>query len=249
MARTRRGAVRPLLRHGRRDAAVRGCWPAPTAGAPATSHSSASIWPNVLAALDWIDRYGDRDGDGFVEYARRSEHGLVQQGWKDSHDSVFHADGALADAPIALCEVQGYVYEAKQQRRRAGGGAGQSPNSRRAGATQAQTLRTPLPAAPSGARTSALYAMALDGEKRPCRVASSNAGHALWTGIASPEHARAHGAALAGSGLLHRLGHPHDRRADSRATTRCRITTARSGRTTTRSSPWAWPATATPTRP
>src|SRR5918994_4429645 len=67
----------------------------------------------ALAALEWIDRHGDADGDGFVEYQRRTDEGLVQQGWKDSHDSVFHADGTLAQAPIALCEVQGYVYEAR----------------------------------------------------------------------------------------------------------------------------------------
>src|SRR5436190_10434756 len=71
------------------------------------------IWPNIEAALKWIDHYGDCDNDGFVEYARHSDKGLVQQGWKDSHDSVFHSDGRLAEAPIALCEVQGYVYEAK----------------------------------------------------------------------------------------------------------------------------------------
>src|SRR5262249_35029499 len=68
------------------------------------------IWPNVKRALHWIDNYGDRDGDSFVEYLRNSPNGLVQQGWKDSHDSVFHADGALAHGPIAMCEVQGYVY-------------------------------------------------------------------------------------------------------------------------------------------
>jgi glycogen debranching enzyme len=71
-----------------------------------------SIWPNIEAALEWIERYGDRDNDGFVEYAKRSKNGLTTQGWKDSHDSVFHADGTLAESPIALCEVQGYVYEA-----------------------------------------------------------------------------------------------------------------------------------------
>ncbi len=72
-----------------------------------------SIWSNVERALDWIDHYGDRDGDGFVEYFRQSPRGLVHQGWKDSHDSVFHANGALAEGPIALCEIQGYVYAAK----------------------------------------------------------------------------------------------------------------------------------------
>ena len=72
------------------------------------------LWPNLERALQWIDTYGDCDGDGFVEYSRRSKDGLVQQGWKDSNDSVFHADGTLAAGPIALCEVQGYVYAAKR---------------------------------------------------------------------------------------------------------------------------------------
>src|SRR6266436_1142101 len=72
-----------------------------------------SLWPHVEAALAWIDNYGDEDGDGFVEYSRHSANGLAQQGWKDSSDSVFHADGRLAEPPIALCEVQGYVYAAK----------------------------------------------------------------------------------------------------------------------------------------
>ncbi len=72
-----------------------------------------AIWPNIMAALDWIDVFGDVDGDGFVEYAREAENGLVNQGWKDSYDSIFHADGSLAEGPIALCEVQGYVFSAK----------------------------------------------------------------------------------------------------------------------------------------
>ncbi|HYY60388.1 MAG TPA: glycogen debranching N-terminal domain-containing protein, partial [Burkholderiales bacterium] len=73
-----------------------------------------AIWPNVLSALEWIERSGDRDGDGFVEYDRKRTSGLRNQGWKDSDDSVFHADGALAEPPIALCEVQGYVYAARR---------------------------------------------------------------------------------------------------------------------------------------
>src|SRR5207302_8060086 len=72
-----------------------------------------AVWPNVERALEWIDTLGDRDRDGFVEYNRMSANGLVHQGWKDSHDAVFHADGSLAEGPIALCEVQGYVYGAK----------------------------------------------------------------------------------------------------------------------------------------
>jgi glycogen debranching enzyme len=73
-----------------------------------------SIWPNVQAALRWIDQYGDRDGDGFIEYHRQAENGLVHQGWKDSDEAVFHADGSSAHGPIALCEVQAYAYAAKQ---------------------------------------------------------------------------------------------------------------------------------------
>jgi glycogen debranching enzyme len=71
------------------------------------------IWPNIQRALAWIDQYGDPDGDGFVEYTRKSKHGLIHQGWKDSHDAIFHKDGTSAEGPIALCEVQGYVYAAK----------------------------------------------------------------------------------------------------------------------------------------
>jgi glycogen debranching enzyme len=72
------------------------------------------IWSNIERALHWIDHYGDRDGDGFVEYGRLTPHGLLQQGWKDSQDSIFHADRSIAKGPIALCEVQGYVYAAKR---------------------------------------------------------------------------------------------------------------------------------------
>ncbi|MBE7213327.1 MAG: amylo-alpha-1,6-glucosidase, partial [Gluconacetobacter diazotrophicus] len=73
----------------------------------------ARLWPHVERAVRWIDEHGDRDNDGFVEYGRRNDKGLVNQGWKDSFDSVFHADGTLAEGPIALCEVQGYVYAAR----------------------------------------------------------------------------------------------------------------------------------------
>ncbi len=74
------------------------------------------LWPSINAALAWIDRDGDRDGDGFVEYARQTGEGLQNQGWKDSNDSVMHADGQLAEGPIALCEVQAYVYAASRRR-------------------------------------------------------------------------------------------------------------------------------------
>jgi len=147
-----------------------------------------AIWPNILAALEWIDRYGDADGDGFVEYARRSEEGLVQQGWKDSHDSVFHSDGRIAEAPIALCEVQGYVYEAKlgaaELARVIGNGVLATALEQ-----QARQLAHRFQAA-FWCEEIGTYAIALDGHKRQCKVASSNAGHTLWSGIASQEHAQ-----------------------------------------------------------
>ena len=145
------------------------------------------IWPNVLRALEWIDRYGDADGDGFVEYARQSENGLQQQGWKDSHDSIFHADGRFADAPIALCEVQGYVYEAKLRAARLAEVLGEeelSQDLREAARLLKQRFNEAF-----WCEEIDCYAIALDGNKQRCAVASSNAGHALWSGIATPEYA------------------------------------------------------------
>jgi glycogen debranching enzyme len=147
-----------------------------------------SIWPNVIAALEWIDRDGDVDGDGFVEYARRSREGLIQQGWKDSQDSVFHADGTLAPAPIALCEVQGYVYEAKLLAADLARRVGDDTLAKRL-RSQAQELKRKF-LQRFWCEDLGTYAIALDGAKQPCRVAASNAGHALWSGIASPQHAR-----------------------------------------------------------
>ncbi|TCL65688.1 amylo-alpha-1,6-glucosidase [Rhizobium sp. BK251] len=145
------------------------------------------LLPNIEAALTWIDEHGDRDGDGFVEYGRLTQEGLINQAWKDSHDSVFHADGTLAKGPIAIAEVQAYVYGAWQ-----------------AAAEIFRRLGRPERAAKFLARAEGLrrafdtsffdeelgtFVLALDGDKRPCRVRSSNAGHALFTGIAYPERA------------------------------------------------------------
>ncbi len=146
------------------------------------------IWPHVTGALDWIDRDGDRDGDGFVEYARRSRDGLRNQGWKDSEDAIFHADGALAEGPIALCEVQAYVYAAKRGAARLATVVGERERSR-ALAGEARALRARFEAA-FWCEELSTYALALDGDKRPCRVRASNAGHCLFTGIASPTRAR-----------------------------------------------------------
>ena len=147
-----------------------------------------SIWKNIEAALDWIDNYGDKDGDGFFEYASQNEKGLSQQGWKDSDDSVFHANGNAATGAIALCEVQAYVYDAWC-----------------CAVKLYLMLEQPQKAAVFEKKSAALkknfnqcfwceeigtYALALDGEKRPCLVRSSNAGHVLYSGIATRRYAR-----------------------------------------------------------
>jgi glycogen debranching enzyme len=147
-----------------------------------------SIWPNILAALRWIDTYGDVDGDGFVEYARKSKEGLTQQGWKDSQDSVFHSDGTMAEAPIALCEVQGYVYQGKRTLAEVARHFGETELADRL-LSEADTLRQRFQAA-FWCEDLGMYAIALDGQKQPCRVLASNAGHCLWSGIASQEHAQ-----------------------------------------------------------
>lgn len=147
----------------------------------------ANLWGSIEAALRWIDDHGDRDGDGFVEYYRESPNGLANQGWKDSQDSIFHRDGRLADGPIALCEVQGYCYAAKLH-----------------GARLARALNLPERAAELERGAELLrrrfedafwcedigcYALALDGDKVPCGVRTSNAGQVLLSGIAAPDRA------------------------------------------------------------
>ncbi len=146
-----------------------------------------ALWPAIDRALGWIDTHGDRDGDGFVEYERRTSEGLVQQGWKDSQDSVFHADGTLAPAPIALCEVQGYVYRARLAAAEIIDALGNGTRSATLRA-QADALRERFEAA-FWIEELSTYALALDGEKRPCRVLASNAGQCLFTGICAPDRA------------------------------------------------------------
>ncbi|MGK6317391.1 amylo-alpha-1,6-glucosidase [Neorhizobium sp. DT-125] len=148
----------------------------------------AEIWPNIDAAMRWIDEHGDRDGDGFVEYQAESNGSLKNQGWKDSHDSVFHEDGTDAAGAIALCEVQGYVFAAKHSAARMAERLGHhdlAGDLRRA----AEELRVRFEA-DFWDEQLGTYVLALDGMKRPCRVRSSNAGHALFTGITSPERAK-----------------------------------------------------------
>ena len=147
------------------------------------------LWPNIDAALGWIDGPGDPDRDGFVEYRRADEKGLVNQGWKDSHDAIFHADGSLAQGPIALCEVQGYVYAAKRLAARAARRLGMQARGDALDA-QATKLAEQFEAA-FWCADIGTYALALDGQKRPCRVRTSNAGQVLFSGIAAPERADA----------------------------------------------------------
>jgi glycogen debranching enzyme len=158
------------------------------------------LLPHADRALAWITEFGDRDGDGYVEYQRRSRDGLVNQGWKDSWDAVRHADGALAQPPIALCEVQGYVYAAYVARAHFAREAGDHATHEHYASLATRLHR----------RFNedfwldelGTYAMGLDADKRPIAVASSNVGHCLWTGIVDPARARTVADSLLGPSLF-----------------------------------------------
>jgi glycogen debranching enzyme len=158
------------------------------------------LWPNALKALEWIDRYGDRDGDGFVEYERRSPRGLVNQGWKDSGDCIRDRSGGFAAVPIALAEVQGYVFDAK---RRIADIAALRGDDELAGRLRAESeaLRRKFEDA-FWVEDERYYAMALDRDKRQVDAIGSNAGQCLWSGIASPARARDVADRLMGPGLF-----------------------------------------------
>jgi glycogen debranching enzyme len=156
------------------------------------------LWPHVERALAWIDRYGDLDGDGFVEYAQRSTEGLSSQGWKDSGDSISHRDGTLAEGPIALCEVQAYVYAARRRAAELAAALGRAERVAELTA-QAELMRKSFEQA-FWLEELGTYALALDGAKRPCAVRASNAGHCLYAGIASPERAARVAATLGAEG-------------------------------------------------
>ena len=149
--------------------------------------TAVALWPHVERALAWMEKYADLDGDGFIEYARQSDTGLIQQGWKDSWDSVFHADGSLAEPPIALCELQGYAYAARTGAALLADALGKKARANALRESAAE-LRHRFDAA-FWDEDLGTYALALDGRKRRCRVRASNAGHALLTGIALPKRA------------------------------------------------------------
>lgn len=147
-----------------------------------------NIWPQIRQALHWIDHYGDIDGDGFVEYKTKSSKGLTNQGWKDSQDSVFYDSGELAEDPIALCEVQGYVYDAKMKASEMAAALGERELHDQL-IEQAKALKKKFNEQ-FWSEAKQTYVLALDGKKNPCDVRSSNAGHCLFSGIATRERAR-----------------------------------------------------------
>lgn len=145
------------------------------------------IWPNIQKALYWIDNYGDIDGDGFLEYKTKSSKGLTNQGWKDSMDAIFYEDGRLAEDPIALCEVQGYVYDAKIKACQIAHVLGHEEIASKL-ESEAFLLKENFNRTFWSERKQ-IYVIALDGKKNQCNVLSSNAGHCLFSGIATPDRA------------------------------------------------------------
>ena len=146
------------------------------------------LWPSIEAALGWMGNYGDLDGDGFLEYQQGPKGwGLINKGWKDSYDGVFHADGALPKGPIALVEVQGYLYEAKRRGGELALLLGKGELAQRL-FKEAEDLRERFEES-FWCEEISTYALALDGDKRPCRVKTSNPGHCLFSGIVSKERA------------------------------------------------------------
>jgi glycogen debranching enzyme len=152
--------------------------------------TAIELRPNVMRALRWVDEHGDRDGDGYVEYDTRSEQGLGNQGWKDSWDGVLFGNGALPDRPIAMAEIQGYVYDAKMRI---------AEIADQAWSDQELAARLRVEAAALFERFNddfwledrgGFYAMALDGDKRPVDAMTSNMGHLLWSGIVPEDRAR-----------------------------------------------------------
>ena len=146
------------------------------------------LWPAIEAALRWIDTCGDPDGDGFVEYQRATDQGLRNQGWKDSYDAIFHDDGRLAEGNIALAEVQGYVFAGKRLAARCAQRLGRREIAHRL-EMEAHQLAQRFEEA-FWCEEIGTYALALDGNKEPCRVRSSNAGHLLFSGMIADDRAR-----------------------------------------------------------
>jgi glycogen debranching enzyme len=154
----------------------------------ADAETIRKIWSSIKKAVDWIDRYGDIDGDGFVEYQHKSENGLTNQGWKDSYDSIMYANGDLCKPPIALCEVQGYVYAAKRYTAMMAHAVGETEFAEgleKSAEALYKNFNDKFWDEGLGA-----YVLALDGDKQPCKVLASNTGQCLFTGIAEESRAK-----------------------------------------------------------
>nr|BBH89999.1 amylo-alpha-1,6-glucosidase [Thermosporothrix sp. COM3] len=147
------------------------------------------LWPNAEKAACWLRDYGDKDGDGFVEYHRARETGLANQGWKDAWDAISHQNGSLAVSPIALCEVQAYTFAAYRAMGYLGSRLGKQQEATY-WEQQAQKLQEHFLQRFWWEEEQTLY-LALDKEKEPCAVVASNAGQCLWTGILPKEQAQA----------------------------------------------------------
>ncbi len=161
-------------------------------------------WQHVTAALEWMRRYGDRDGDGLLEYQRDSDIGLVNQGWKDSNDSIRFRDGRIADPPIALVEVQGYAWDARRRTAELARALGHRDEADRL-EQEADQLRRALRERYWLADRS-FFAEALDGRKRPVDSLTSNPGHLLWAGALEAQDARAVADALLGPEMFSGFG-------------------------------------------
>jgi glycogen debranching enzyme len=161
-------------------------------------------WPSALKALKWIETYGDPNGDGFLEYEKKSPTGLLNQGWKDSNDSVMHEDGRLAKAPISLCEVQAYAFRARMGMSQLATVLGQSALSRKLRMDALQLKSRFLERFWDSER--GIVHLALDGVSQPCAVRSSNMGHCMWGQILPPEHAEQVAAHLMSDAMFNGYG-------------------------------------------
>jgi glycogen debranching enzyme len=145
------------------------------------------LWPSLNAAMAWIEGAGDSNRDGLLNYERGEETGLANQGWKDSFDSIFHADGSSPRGPIALIEVQGYVFAACKAMSTLAARRGEAEMSAHWRA-RAETVRAKVEEK-FWMEDLGFYALALDGDDRLCRVRASNVGHLLYVGLPAPERA------------------------------------------------------------
>lgn len=145
------------------------------------------LWPVLERAVQWMEQYGDSDGDGLIDYARGAASGLANQGWKDSHDSIFHADGRFPSGPIALVEVQGYAFAAYRAMARFAR-LREDLSSAEKWEARAERIRESVERR-FWMEDEGFYAIAIDGEGKPCRVRASNPGHLLFTGLPEPGRA------------------------------------------------------------